>query len=246
MNVFLSGKGCGPVLRGIAGTGMVLLPLLTAMGADPVAYSFMPGSITSDECLICGRPTIPEPTTGSFNLRLVDQTFPNTTYAIEGLVFDSFLGGTLRRHGTGSGTLLLGGDFTVTQTVVLNLQVDDGSGPKPVRMTNTVSLGTKQPNFVFQMSQSDGTIVHTLTADWQTEPVQKAAWRWVSVSATEGVIAWPASYGAATVQRRPLAGVGGAWSEVAVVLVEKGPVEFRGRFPLEGAGGLYRLHWSGQ
>ena len=232
--------------RVLFAAGILPLILLPAVGAEPVAYAIMPGSITMDDCLICGRPTIPEPTTGRFQLRLVDQTFPNTVYAIEGLVFDSFVGETLRHHGTGSGTLFLGGDFTVTQTVTLNLQVDDGTGPKAVQMTNVFSFGTQQPNFVFQVAQSNGTLVHTLSADWQTEPIQKAAWRWVSVGATEGVIAWPASLGAATVQRRSLGGVAAPWSEIAVVLVEKGPVEFRGRVPLDGTAGLYRLHWSGQ
>ncbi len=237
---------CQSMLGVLSAAGFLLLILLPAVGAESVSYAIMPGSITTDDCLICGRPTIPEPTTGGFQLRLVDQTFPNTIYAIEGLVFDSFLGDTVRHHGTGSGTLVLGGDFTVTQTVTLSLQVDDGTGPKAVQMTNVFSFGTKQPNFVFQVAQSNGTLVHTFSANWTTEPVLPAAWRWVSVSATEGVIAWPASLGAATVQRRSLGGVAAPWSEVAVTLVEKGPVEFRGRVPLDGAGGLFRLHWSGQ
>ena len=51
-------------------------------GAEAVPYALMPDSVVSDECLLCGRPTIPEATAGSFNLRLTGQTPIDSTYAI--------------------------------------------------------------------------------------------------------------------------------------------------------------------
>lgn len=216
---------------------------LRGEAADPVLYSLMPGSLTFDECQLCGRPTIAEATTGGFQLRLVDNTFPNSIYAVEELTFDTVVGGVPRRHGTGSGTLVLGGDFVLTVTMELDLQVDDGTGAKPAHLKSSTVLAKGLPDYTLSMLQTDGTFVHMLHAEWIAEPVEVIPWRWVSVGNSEGVVAWPASYGAATVQRRDLTGGVAVWENVDTV-VTAGPKESTGRFPLAGDGGLYRLRWS--
>ena len=216
---------------------------LRGEAADPVLYSLMPGSVTFDDCQLCGRPTILEATTGGFQLRLVDNTFPNSIYAVEQLTFDTVVGGVPRRHGTGSGTLVLGGDFVLTVTMELDLQVDDGTGAKPAHLKSSTVLAKGLPDYTLSMLQTDGTIVHTLHAEWIAEPVEVIPWRWVSVGNSEGVVAWPASYGTATVQRRALTGAVAVWENVDTV-VTTGPKESTGRFKLDGAGGLYRLRWS--
>ena len=224
--------------------GLLLLAAETrGQGADPVAYALMPGSLTFDECDVCGRPTIPEATTGGFQLRLIDNTFPNSIYAVEQLTIDTVVGGVPRRHGTGRGTLVLGGDFALTVSLELDLQVDDGTGAKPVHLKSSTVLAKGLPDYTFSMLQTDGTIVHTLHAEWLAEPVESIPWRWVSVGATEGVVAWSASYGTATVQRRAVIGGGAVWETVDTV-VTTGAKESTGRFPLSGNGGFYRLRWS--
>lgn len=216
---------------------------MQARADEPVSYSLMPGSLTSDECDICGRPTIPEATSGAFQLRLVDTTFPNSVYAVEHLTFDTFVGGVPRRHGTGTGTLILGGDFVLTVTMELDLQVDDGTGVKPAHLKSSTVLAKGLPDYTLSMVQTDGTWIHTLHADWIAEPVLVIPWHWVSVGPKEGVVAWPASYGTATVQRRALQGNAATWESVDTAITN-GAKESTGRFPLSGDGGLYRLRWS--
>jgi hypothetical protein len=229
--------------RGLSRTLFAFAVGTRAYAADPVAYALMPDSLTFDECQLCGRPTIPEATTGGFQLRLIDNTFPNSIYAVEQLTFDTVVGGVPRRHGTGGGTLVLGGDFVLTVSLELDLQVDDGTGPKAAHLKSSTVLAKGLPDYTFSLLQTDGTIVHTLHAEWVAEPVETIPWHWVSVSATAGVVAWPASYGTATVQRRAVIGGVAVWETVDTV-VTLGSKESTGRFPLSGSGGFYRLRWS--
>lgn len=233
-----------PGIRRLFSLGLLMFAAaMRGYGADPVAYALMPGSLTFDDCDRCGRPTFAESTTGGFQLRLVDNTFPNSIYAVEQLTFDTVVGGVPRRHGTGGGTLVLGGDFALTVSLELDLQVDDGTGAKPVHLKSSTVLAKGLPDYAFSLLQTDGTILHTLHAEWIAEPVETIPWRWVSVGATDGVVAWPSSYGTATVQRRALTGGVAFWENVDTV-VTPGAKESTGRFTLAGNGGLYRLRWS--
>lgn len=234
----------GTVLAaGLMAAGMGLPQALHAQAAEPVRYALLPGSVTVDQCAVCDHAPLFESTTGSFRLRLIDRTFPNEVYAIEGLVFQTFLGGIPRRSGTGSGTLVLGGDFVLTQSMELELHSDDGSGVRISHLKSATTIAKTVPDFRMQLQQTDGTMIHSLETDWIAEPQVEAKWHWVSVGATEGVVAWDASLGTASVQRRAPGGASEEWTEVKTA-VTPGPVESIGRFPLTGSGGLYRLRWS--
>ena len=228
---------------GLVAAWMGLPQAEKAQAAEPVRYALLPGSVTVDQCALCDHAPLLESTTGSFTLRLIDRTFPNEVYAIEGLVFQTFLGGIPRRSGTGSGTLVLGGDFALTQSMELEVHSDDGSGVRISHLKSATMIAKMVPDFRMQMQQTDGTMIHSLNADWIAEPQLEAKWRWVSVGATEGVVAWDASLGSASVQRRSPGGASEEWTDVKTA-VASGPVEFIGRFPLTGSGGLYRLRWS--
>src|SRR5436190_16583848 len=74
----------------------------------PWAYQLLHDSDLTDDCPICGRPTILAPMSGSFDLRLLVSNLLSTRYALENI---SFTAGTGFRTYVISrnGTLQIGG-----------------------------------------------------------------------------------------------------------------------------------------
>ncbi|MBP7936973.1 MAG: hypothetical protein KA354_20205 [Phycisphaerae bacterium] len=115
--------------------------LLVACGpavADPIParYRIVEGSTLTDDCPVCGRPTVTVPVRGSFWLHLTVQDSLFSNYVIRDLVIRS-LGGELGYEGKGQGAYRIGGEVALLQRMTLegsinefdHLEFDSGQVP---------------------------------------------------------------------------------------------------------------------
>src|SRR2546428_14186328 len=75
-----------------------------AQFTDRVSYMLLEGSSLTDDCLICGRPTIQQSLRGTFDLVLIQDTAPYTEYAVSNINFTSGPGLGGRTYMSGEGT----------------------------------------------------------------------------------------------------------------------------------------------
>src|SRR5205085_12402911 len=101
----------------------------------PWAYQLLDGSSLTDDCLICGRPTIEIQMRGAFSLRLLEENVLFSRYALDNI---SFTAGS-RYMVEGSGTFQIGGEVAVRQQVFLALDITDGTAKKRCYFTNRTS-----------------------------------------------------------------------------------------------------------
>src|SRR6187549_329563 len=82
-------------------------------------YTLLSGSYLQDDCLICGRPTVQEPMTGTFDLRLIASNVRSSRYRIENIHFSA--GPSFGRTYTvsGQGSIEIGGEVAVVQNASL-------------------------------------------------------------------------------------------------------------------------------
>src|SRR4051812_44752079 len=98
---------------------LTAIPFASRAATPTVAqYHLIEGSSLLDECLICDRVSVAIPMRGTFNLRKIAQGPFNTQYALEDIDFKA-TGYSVR----GSGTLIIGGDFAITQTITVDATI---------------------------------------------------------------------------------------------------------------------------
>jgi hypothetical protein len=209
---------------------------------EPVNYLLLPGSTLADECLLCERPTIPEPMRGSFRLRATGTDPLFTHYAVEDLRFVAGRDGAVTYRGSGSGTYEIGGEVALRQQMFLDLIVSTATETNRVPATNDVSEVTVAwPKLDIGLTQTNGTFVHTLAFHLVAEPVVEIPWHAEAGTAAGTVtFVWPASFGAATLLRAARPEVEADWQELTVKVEQAGD-EFRATLPAADATGFFRL-----
>jgi hypothetical protein len=158
---------CPARLR-IAGAVAFLSGLFASLtrAAEVTHYRLLHGSILIDDCPICGRPTVPEPMRGTFDLRVLESTPMGTRYSLENIHFTA---GTTRTYTVqGEGSLEIGGEVAVTQKMDLEVDISDDSTrpPKPCELkTDPVPLSRAMPMMEVSVEQTNGTFtqVYSLT-----------------------------------------------------------------------------------
>jgi hypothetical protein len=102
--------------------------LRAAPKAEMVPYELVTdgidGSIFIDDCLPCGRPTVPIPIGGTFLLGKVGENSLYSYYRMDGIQFGSALDSVFVLI-TGSGSYLLGGEVALVQEMNLELTVEE-------------------------------------------------------------------------------------------------------------------------
>ena len=138
----------------------------------PWAYLLLSDSTLTDECLVCGRPTILEPMRGTFQLRLLEYGPLSTRYALENI---SFTAGSSRTYRiSGSGTLQIGGEVALVQTMFLQLLIDDGFNSKVCYFTNGPSGLTRPwPMLDVSVVQTNGTFTQQYSLRVTAAPVRE-------------------------------------------------------------------------
>jgi hypothetical protein len=139
----------------------------------PWAYQLLHDSELSDDCPICGRPTIVAPMSGSFSLRLLESNVISTRYALENI---SFTASAASRSYiiTGNGTFQIGGEFALLQTMLLQLQIDDGISNKLCYFTNVSSIVNRLwPMLDVTLDQTNGTFTQTYSLRLTAAPLRE-------------------------------------------------------------------------
>ncbi|HTL15644.1 MAG TPA: hypothetical protein VL793_00325, partial [Patescibacteria group bacterium] len=123
-------------------------------------YTLINGSTLTDECIICGRPTIPVPIRGTFELRLLSQGPFFLNYAVENISFAGGQFGGSAYTVSGHGTFRIGGELAVQQDLELELTIDNGITNKICEFTNTMPMTSRLwPMLQMGATQTNGTLV---------------------------------------------------------------------------------------
>jgi len=151
-----------------------------AQVSNRVSYILLQGSYFTDDCLICGRPTIEELLRGTFDLVLLQDTAPYSKYAVQNIDFVAGQGSTLERHITGDGTYVRFEEFAILQDIELAVQIKDSYTNRPAFFTND-SRTVEQPFPLIQvdLKQTNGTMVQTFSMHLLAAPVREI---WFSTS----------------------------------------------------------------
>src|SRR3954470_19867934 len=81
--------------------------------SDAICYTLLDGSYFIDDCPICGRPTIEQPLSGTFDLVLVQDAGTFRQYAVRNIDFIAGPGPHGKAHITGSGNYQVFAEFAV-------------------------------------------------------------------------------------------------------------------------------------
>ena len=139
----------------------------------PWAYQLLHDSDLTDDCPICGRPTILAPMSGSFDLRLLDSNPLSTRYSLENISFTTHSG--FRTYIIrGSGTFQIGGEVALLQTMSLQVQIDDGISNKLCHFTSaSPSVNRLWPMIDITLDQTNGTFTQTYSLRLTAAPLRE-------------------------------------------------------------------------
>ena len=220
----------------------LLLSWQIAAQGTVVDYVLLPDSRLTDECLLCGRPTIPEPMAGHFRLQQLLVPGPFSYYAVEDFTFVSGVDGAVWHSGSGTGSYRQSREAPGTQDLTLDLAVTNFTAASQAHFTNgTLDVTQTFPKLQLRLTQLDGTFTHQLSIDMHAEPVVNVPIHLISTDATGMVLAWPASYGPGTVFRATRLGPLPDWQETQPKVTLVGH-EYQATLPASEATGFFWLH----
>mgnify|MGYP000356756315 CR=1 FL=1 len=173
--------GVGKVSRGALAVhgadGIEILPVPDAPVPPPPPawhYTLLNGSTLIDDCPICGRPTIPLPLQGTFQLRLLQENPLFATYALENITFDAGAPGGTQYKVRGQGLYQVGGEVGLFQHMFLEVWADDGRTNRLCYFTNTEpAVRRGWPLIQIALDQTNGTPVQEFHLDLRAAPVRE-------------------------------------------------------------------------
>jgi hypothetical protein len=142
--------------------------------ARAITYTLLDGSHFLDECLICDRPTILQPMSGTFDLVLIQNTSPYIKYAVRNVEFTASPAGAGETRITGGGTYVRFEELALLQDMDLAVQVKDAFTNQPAFFTNdTRAVDKPFPLIKINLRQTNGTLVQTFSLDLFAAPVRE-------------------------------------------------------------------------
>src|SRR5262245_51176717 len=132
------------------------------------AYTLIEGSYLVDDCLICGRPTIPRPMRGTFNLTLVEANPLFRRYAVRDINF------TTQNDPpyvvTGQGTYQIGGEVALRQEMVLDAQVN---GERKIFTNDVAAIDRREPMIEIDLVQTNQDLIHFFSLNLAAAPLRE-------------------------------------------------------------------------
>lgn len=164
------------ILRCVARwTGLLLAGSLPAQSPGPgtLHETLLPASRLVDRCDICGRPEIPVPLRGQFQVRLLEANPIQVVYAWEGIDWTAGGAGLPVYRLRGRGIHRWFGEVAVLQEVVLGLTIETPHGVQTAWFTN-LSPAVERPWPVVRVPlvQTNGTFVQTFELLVEAAPVR--------------------------------------------------------------------------
>ena len=143
-------------------------------GVAASRYTLLDGSYLTDNCLICGRVTIPQPLRGTFDLVLVQNTAPYTKYAIRNLNFSASPAFAGEVGIKGDGSYVRFEEVAVLQTMNLDTEVVDAYTNVQASFTNDSSAVTQPfPMIAIDLTQTNGTLLRTFSMHLLAAPLRE-------------------------------------------------------------------------
>jgi hypothetical protein len=113
-------------------------------------YTLLADSLFVNDCPLCGRPTIPEPTRGTFQLLLLESGPFKTVYELQQIDLLSTRGADPSHRIRGKGTYSISAEFALLQEMKLELQIVHlpSAETNQIVMTNANQSMERPPPFV--------------------------------------------------------------------------------------------------
>jgi hypothetical protein len=129
------------------------LRLVAAPRVKLVPYELLPGSFLIEDCLPCGRPTIPVPITGKFLLgEIAGSPNPISTYRLDAADFRSAAKGRDYRV-QGAGYYRQGGEVALLQSMELRVDINDV--PQVHLASGSVTVEMRFPELEIRLEHQD-------------------------------------------------------------------------------------------
>jgi hypothetical protein len=147
--------------------------------SDAIRYTLLDGSYFIDDCLICGRPTIEQTLSGTFDLVLLLDAGTVRQYAVRNIDFTTGPGPHGKAHITGSGTYQIFAEFAVLQDMELATKIEDDFTNQVAYFTND-SRTVQRPFPLIQISltQTNGRLIQTFSLQLNAAPLREL---WFSI-----------------------------------------------------------------
>lgn len=137
-------------------------------------YRLLPDSQFLDDCIICDRPSIPWPMSGSFDLVLTAETPIGNRYRIVNVEFEAGNGSDLVYRLTGEGEYELGGEVAIRQSLALTLEVTAPSGTRIAPFTElNPAPGRRWPMFHVDADETTGSDLSTYRLQLRAAPLRE-------------------------------------------------------------------------
>jgi len=137
-------------------------------------YVLLEGSYLTDDCPVCGRPTILQPMRGSFDLLALDNNPLFSRYELRNISFSAGSKTTIEYRVTGGGIYRIGGEVAVLQDLTLQVSIDNGFTNKPCFFTNQLdSIGRPWPMIETSVDQTNGTLTQVYHLNLVAAPMRE-------------------------------------------------------------------------
>jgi hypothetical protein len=135
-------------------------------------YTLLPASRLTDDCY-CGRPTITVPMTGTFQLIFRNEDPLFAYYTLTNIDFTAPFGDRTYKV-AGHGAYVVGGEVGLVQTLILELQIDDGFTNKLCYLNNDSSRVERLwPILAAHLDQTNGQIIQFYRLDLAAAPMRE-------------------------------------------------------------------------
>jgi len=133
-------------------------------------FTLLEGSTISDDCLICGRPTIIRPLRGTFELVLLEQNFLFTRYRLTNIAWHANGDAPFKYDVTGVGEYRFGGEVALVQNMTLDVLVN---GQKRNFTNDSPSVERRFPLLDVSLTETQNTVFQFFTLQLVAAPVRE-------------------------------------------------------------------------
>jgi hypothetical protein len=152
-------------------------PLHSAADSPPGTvwqYTLLPESQLTDDCDICGRPTIIAPLRGMFQLRFLDCGPLFCHYGWEQVLLRADSAAGNQYYLEGSGSYSQGGELFVSQNLTLALYTDPGHTNEVRYFTNTtMTIERRWPMIKISLDETNPTLLQHLRLEISAAPLRE-------------------------------------------------------------------------
>jgi hypothetical protein len=190
------------ILPVMLGVGLITEAWGQLPGEATRIYTLLSGSELTDDCPVCGRPTIVAPMTGTFRLRFLDQNPLVTRYRIEAISFHAGNPGGVQYSVSGSGNYQVGGEVAVAQDIFLDVAINNGFANTRALCVNTERIVSQPwPRIQVTADQTNGTASTVYSLNLVAEPALQFRAIIPDYQTTNVILKWDSNGRQAQVER---------------------------------------------